>query len=125
MEKYREKGIFALMAVFSDNWPVVFFERQIYAGPKTKREYFFNIYQLCGDVLLRNVPATLKLGFEHANWDDVRLKEKEVIVVEDSVLQCRKCKSNKVIMDTRQTKTCDEGSTVFAMCTNCKNSWTE
>ena len=41
MEKYREKGIFALMAVFSDNWPVVFFERQIYAGPKTKREYFF------------------------------------------------------------------------------------
>ena len=94
-EKYRENGIFALVTAFSGNWPVVFFEKQINNQSRTDSEYFFNIYQLCGDILRGNV-ATLKLGFEHVNWDDVRQlpKEKEVIVVEDSVLQCRKCKSN-------------------------------
>ena len=99
---YRKKGILALIAVFpEDDWPIIFFERQIYTRSKTESEYFFNIYQLCGDVLSgkNKLSSTLKLGFGHENWDDVRQspKEKEVIVVEDSVLQCRKCKSNKVI----------------------------
>lgn len=51
------------------------------------------------------------------------LPEKREREVEDSVLQCRRCKSNKVISSTRQTRGGDEGATVFATCTNCSNKW--
>ena len=43
--------------------------------------------------------------------------------VEDSVLQCKKCKSNKVVSETRQTRGGDEGATVFATCMRCSNKW--
>ena len=126
--EYRENGILALMSLFPEDQSVIFFERQIDALSKTDREYFSNVYQLCGDVISGKDMTTttvLKPGFEHANWDDVHLKKKKktVITVEDSVLQCNKCKSNKVLMDTRQTRGGDEGATVFATCTNCGTKW--
>ena len=125
IEAYRKKGILALVAVFPENRAVIYFEHQIYVRSKTEREYFFDIYQLCGDVLSGKVPATLKFGFEHPNWDSVRVitKPDDEEVIEDSVLQCNKCKSNKIVSDTRQTRGGDEGATVFATCTDCGNAW--
>ena len=67
--------------------------------------------------------GALKFGFNHPNWDRVTTKPEDEEVIEDSVLQCMKCKSNKIVSDTRQTRGGDEGATVFATCTNCKNKW--
>lgn len=39
-------------------------------------------------------------------------------------VECRKCKSNLIWLDTRQVRSGDEGATTFAQCNNCKHKWT-
>lgn len=40
--------------------------------------------------------------------------------VPDGLVTCKKCGSRKVVWGTRQTRSSDEASTVFASCTQCK-----
>lgn len=47
------------------------------------------------------------------------------IDVVEGALRCFKCHSNRTITFTRQTRSSDEGTTVFVQCIACKNSWTE
>ena len=51
MKEYRKKGILALITVFQDDDTVVRYERQIFSKCRSERDYLFNIYQLCGDVI--------------------------------------------------------------------------
>jgi len=44
-------------------------------------------------------------------------------VMGDSLLQCFKCKKRKVVDYQLQTRSGDEGMTVFAYCTACGNRW--
>ena len=39
------------------------------------------------------------------------------------VLTCSKCGSNKIITRTQQTRSGDEGQTVFALCSQCNKGW--
>ena len=41
----------------------------------------------------------------------------------DGLLQCSKCKSRKVSYCTMQTRSADEGATVFAYCHECSARW--
>ena len=121
--EYREKGLLALISVLENNEDVISYEKQVYLRcGNDERNYFFNIYQLCGDIL-SGQQNCLKFGFNHPNWDFARVATKTSEFIEDSVLQCKKCKSNKIVSDTRQTRCGDEGTTVFATCTNCKKKW--
>ena len=43
--------------------------------------------------------------------------------VEEGVLECGKCGSNKTISYTKQTRSGDESTSVFALCYNCNNKW--
>lgn len=43
--------------------------------------------------------------------------------VEESIYTCGKCKSKKIYMFSKQTRAGDEATTVFAICTSCKNNW--
>lgn len=43
--------------------------------------------------------------------------------VEEGVLQCSKCQSQKTISYTKQTRRADESTTVFAQCVECGNKW--
>ena len=123
MDKYRKKGLLALISVLENNEDVIAYEKRVYLRcGNDERKYFFNIYQLCGDILSRQQDC-FKFGFNHPNWDRVITKPGNGEVIEDSVLQCNKCKSNKIVSDTRQTRGGDEGATVFATCTNCENKW--
>jgi DNA-directed RNA polymerase subunit M/transcription elongation factor TFIIS len=47
------------------------------------------------------------------------------IVVDEGVLQCKKCKSRRVLTITQQTRSADEGSTAFAFCSECSHTWKE
>ena len=43
--------------------------------------------------------------------------------VEEGVLECGKCGSNKTISYTKQTRSGDESTSVFALCYECNNKW--
>jgi DNA-directed RNA polymerase subunit M/transcription elongation factor TFIIS len=45
------------------------------------------------------------------------------IEIEDSNIICFKCNSSKVISQTKQLRSSDEGETLIAFCTKCKNKW--
>lgn len=40
-----------------------------------------------------------------------------------AIVRCRKCGSTEVRWEEKQTRSADEGATVFCSCTNCKNRW--
>ena len=40
-----------------------------------------------------------------------------------TLFTCSKCKSNKCTFYTLQTRSCDEGETIFVTCTNCGKRW--
>jgi len=43
----------------------------------------------------------------------------------DGVLTCKKCQSQKIFAFSKQTRSMDEPTTIFALCSNCKNRWSE
>lgn len=43
----------------------------------------------------------------------------------DGVLTCKKCQSQKIFSFSKQTRSMDEPTTIFALCSNCKNRWSE
>ena len=40
-----------------------------------------------------------------------------------AIVRCRRCGSEEVSWDEKQTRSADEGASVFCVCTNCKNRW--
>ena len=40
-----------------------------------------------------------------------------------SIVRCRRCGCEEVSWDEKQTRSADEGATVFCVCTRCKNRW--
>jgi len=45
--------------------------------------------------------------------------------IEEGVMECRKCGSNKVISYTKQMRSADEPATVFGICSRCNHKWRE
>ena len=63
-------------------------------------------------------------------YDEYRHKIKEhdgflikPFEVDEGVLECGKCGSNKTISYTKQTRSGDEATSVFALCYECNNKW--
>jgi DNA-directed RNA polymerase subunit M/transcription elongation factor TFIIS len=40
-----------------------------------------------------------------------------------AIVRCRRCGSEDVSWEEKQTRSADEGATVFCVCTTCKNRW--
>ena len=40
-----------------------------------------------------------------------------------AIVRCRRCGSEDVSWEEKQTRSSDEGATVFCVCTTCKNRW--
>ena len=67
--------------------------------------------------LCPNLPHWVKWRERMAEKTDFKLK------VENSILQCGKCKMNKVHYYQLQTRSADEPMTTFCTCTNCNHRW--
>ena len=67
-------------------------------------------------------------GWNHPSFREVRQKIEETIrfqtwtpeELQDGVEQCPKCGSFKTLSQARQTRSADEGATVFTQCLVCK-----
>ena len=46
-----------------------------------------------------------------------------IVEVADSAIQCKKCRSFKVLERSVQTRSADESSTSFYFCTKCRTHW--
>lgn len=69
-----------------------------------------------------------KTKFDHPLFDGVRKKINETLLfqtnsfeLQDGVEQCRKCGSYKTLSSAKQTRSADEGATVFTQCLKCKH----
>jgi DNA-directed RNA polymerase subunit M/transcription elongation factor TFIIS len=57
------------------------------------------------------------------NWYEIAQDEFAVPETQPGALTCGKCGSNRIKMRAQQTRSGDEGQTVFAMCSQCYNKW--
>ena len=71
-----------------------------------------------------------KIARNSDNFNNIKLiieeQDKFIIKpfeVEEGVLECYKCGSNKTYSYTKQTRSGDEATTVFAVCTQCGDKW--
>lgn len=40
-----------------------------------------------------------------------------------AIVRCRRCGSEEIVWEEKQTRSADEGATIFAACVKCKNRW--
>ena len=93
------------------------------------------IYELA-DLLNRGeLPPTRASGDLRAGWDNPVYAEPRRVIeeqdaflvtpfeVEEGVLECKKCGSKRVFSYSKQVRSCDEGTSVFATCVECQTAW--
>jgi len=96
------------------------------------------IYQCVGDVfsgekltsiLTRIKENELLWGHECFNKIKAKIEEQDDFImnpyeVTKGVVECTKCGSDRVFSYSKQTRSSDEGMTVFCQCVKCKAKWT-
>lgn len=100
-----------------------------YTKSKEELEKYFNIdcdiYELIGMIKTGENRCCL----ESKCFDKFKKEEEDFINfleysnVEDGMFECMKCKSKKIFTTSKQTRRSDESTTVFALCSKCKNKW--
>ncbi|QIH04916.1 transcription elongation factor S-II [Dasineura jujubifolia toursvirus 2a] len=69
------------------------------------------------------------IGFDSICFDKYKNDENcylnflECPEVDEGMFECRKCKSKKIFTMSKQTRSGDEATTVFARCSQCKFGW--
>lgn len=69
---------------------------------------------------IRDEARVRALKFEHM------LQEKYEAIDDHefkAIVRCRRCGGTDVVWDEKQTRSADEGASVFCTCTTCKNRW--
>jgi DNA-directed RNA polymerase subunit M/transcription elongation factor TFIIS len=134
---YRNQGETALRLYIKSEKNVKVLERYINRISYNQEEYKLLIQEVinsknnnisCKEILqglkdgkyLRNDSYYNNVRYEIEEHDKFLIKPFEV---DEGVLECGKCNSNKTISYTKQTRSGDESTTVFAMCFNCNSKW--
>ena len=141
----RNKGKSALRTVLNDERNIDIIEKHIYNITSKKypynisENYNINLYQIIGDILngkklneiLSDIKKT-KIGWEHKSFDEMVncMAEQNGFLqnpfeVEEGVFQCKACGSRRVFSFSKQERSCDEGTSVYAQCVACKSKWKE
>lgn len=107
---------------------------------KNNEDYNTVIYETIGNLLdpeisleeIVNNIKTDKVLWKNDVFTDIHLKIKEQndfiqnpFEVEEGVFQCKICGSRRVYSYSRQDRSCDEGTSVYAQCVACKAQWRE
>ena len=113
-------------------------EARIHLNSSTTDEYYKRIYECVGyltngwvaefhDDVKENLSGfNLNVFYDYIeleNETDAFLENE--IEVEEGALECPRCKSRKTFSYTKQVRSADEGTSVFARCYNCANKWRE
>ncbi len=145
--EFREDGKEALETVLTRTQNIKIFEKAIFdsCSKITKDEeeieklYKEYIYQCIGTIIsktpLKTILADIKkknIGWDHPSFDDFRFERKErqdfietPFSVEESILECGKCGCRRTFLYSKQTRGCDESTSVFATCAKCGHKWQE
>ena len=138
MKEFRKNGKKILALVLKNKKNITAFERLVYKkSNKNLQEYNDMIYQLCHDIenkislqILADRFKNDQFLFNHPMFLEIQnlLKEQDEFTVnpfeiEEGVLQCNKCNSQKTFSYTLQTRSSDEATTVFACCAQCGAKW--
>lgn len=99
--------------------------------------YLKRVYQVIEDIkttknlkeVVSNIKS-LKVDWNHDFFKEIRKQQDEqdeFIVnpfqVEEGVVQCKKCKSFRVLSFQKQDRSSDEPMTTYCSCTNCNSQW--
>ena len=137
-ENYRTKGKLALGLHINNSDYINLVENEIFNKSLTTDEYKLIILESIS-LLKQNTPidklhADIKENkylYGHSRFDNIRRRIQEYnnfiikpFEVDEGVLTCNKCNSNKTYSYTKQTRSGDESTTVFAICSNCNARWT-
>ena len=80
-------------------------------------------------IIINNIKKS-NIGINSKDFQNIqeKIKEEESFIIkpfeiEEGVLECGKCGSKKTYSYTKQTRSGDESTTVFAVCCNCNSKW--
>lgn len=134
---YRDNAIKTLGSVFKNNNNVKKLENKVHNITDDQDEYKLLILEIMENKRkgksAKEIMSMLKEGYYLENGGKYmlyrnKIKEHDAFLVkpfevEEGVLVCGKCNSNKTISYTKQTRSGDESTTVFATCYDCNNVW--
>ena len=113
-------------------------EARINLNSASQSVYMKNLYDCVGYLsrgLVSEYHEDIKLalaGFNLRIYGEYTAAEHETdtfleedIDVAEGALSCPKCKMNKTFSYTKQVRSADEGTSVFARCYNCSHKWRE
>jgi DNA-directed RNA polymerase subunit M/transcription elongation factor TFIIS len=144
MAPFRINGKNALKTVLTQEKNIDTIEKYVYQiscknDSELEENYNGNLYQIIGDIInevklktiLENIKNN-KLSWNHQSFDEMNICVaeqndfiKNPFEVEEGVFQCKQCGSKRVYSYTKQDRSCDEGTSVYAQCVACKAKWRE
>ena len=135
----RSNAMTILQTLISEGDAIIL-ENKIHDISHGDTSYTTILYQVIGDLMdpsqtlesvMENVQEQ-KVGWSHPSFKVMsdRIDEQNDFIqnpfeVEEGVFQCKACGSRRVYSYTRQDRSCDEGTSVYAQCVACKIQWRE
>jgi len=105
---------------------------------KSDNSYEDILYQVVSDIdkkayslkKIYDMVNTNQTGLNHPTFNksrDLILERNSFIEkpfeVAEGIFECKKCGSKKIFSYSKQTRGCDEGTSVFCECSNCNSKW--
>ncbi len=136
---FRCKGKEVLSAYSALPKNIALLERSIYKLAPAEEGYLEILYQVSHmfsrGQKIKEVMSELRagrFGYDHRAYDDCRKKQEEYdeyldnpFQVEQGIMRCVKCRSERTMSYLRQDRAADEGTSVYSQCLDCKHKWRE
>lgn len=136
LPSYRNKGYKALKLVMNEKYSKII--EELINNNSDSQDYYNLIIQeminhkRCGKSY-NDIIQLIKNSIFLDNTNEYKIFKQKLNEIDDflinpfevdeGVLDCNKCGSNKTFSYTKQTRGGDESTTVFVVCSNCKSRW--
>lgn len=143
MSDFSNIGTNTLSIVMSSTKNIGIFDRNIRLScsennkldeAKYRRVLYQTVHDIMSGKSLKDALAEIKnkkIDTNHKHFENIRIKQDqrdkflvEPFKVAEGAVQCRKCKSNRVLSYSVQCRGADEPMTSFCTCSNCGVEWT-
>lgn len=145
--EYRKTGTEALNTIVKDYNTIQLLESVIFDNSTNSESYKSLIYQTVGDLvenktinlIIKNIEDK-NIGWNHPSFDEMaaNIAEQNDFIqnpfeVEEGIFECKAvnpktgkiCGSRRVFSYARQDRACDEGTSTYCQCVECKAQWRE